>query len=211
MTNEWFERYPMLRDCRASMTQAADLLCASFRAGGQLLICGNGGSCADSGHIAGELLKGFRLKRPIPPQERAELARRFGADGTRLADALQGALPAISLPDQTAVLTAFANDVLPEAGFAQLTYGYGRPGDVLLGISTSGNSANVVDAARVAAIRGMKVIALVGARPCALDALADVTIHVPETDTAHVQELHLPVYHALCAWCEQVFFGDSAT
>ncbi len=209
MTNEWFERYPALESCRPAMESAAEILCESFRNGGQLLICGNGGSCADSGHIAGELLKGFRLNRPIPQQDRDELVRRFGADGAQLADALQGALPAISLPDQTAVLTAFANDVLPEAGFAQLTYGYGRPGDVLLGISTSGNSANVVDAARVAAVRGMKVIALVGARPCKMDELADAAIHVPETDTAHVQELHLPVYHALCAWCEQVFFGEA--
>ena len=209
MTNEWFERYPALESCRPAMESAAEILCGSFRAGGQLLICGNGGSCADSGHVAGELLKGFRLKRPIPQQDRDELVRRFGADGAQLADALQGALPAISLPDQTAVLTAFANDVLPEAGFAQLTYAFGRPGDVLLGISTSGNSANVADAARAAVLRGMKVIALVGARPCILDELADVAIHVPETDTAHVQELHLPVYHALCAWCEQVFFGDS--
>ena len=209
MTNEWFERYPALESCRGMIEAAAEILCESFRNGGQLLICGNGGSCADSGHIAGELLKGFRLNRPIPQQDRDELVRRFGADGAQLADALQGALPAISLPDQTAVLTAFANDVLPEAGFAQLTYGYGRPGDVLLGISTSGNSANVVDAARVAAVRGMKVIALVGARPCKMDELADAAIHVPETDTAHVQELHLPVYHALCAWCEQVFFGET--
>ena len=209
MMDEWFERYPALDCCRTAMEKAANLLCESFRAGGQLLICGNGGSCADSGHIAGELLKGFRLKRPIPPAEAEELERRFGEEGKKLASTLQGALPAISLPDQTAVLTAFANDVLPEAGFAQLVYGYGRRGDVLLGISTSGNSSNIVDAARVAVLRGMNVIALVGSRPCNLDELADVAIHVPETDTAHVQELHLPVYHALCAWCEQAFFADS--
>lgn len=204
---EWFVRYPALASCRAQMETAAQLLLRCFSGGGKLLICGNGGSCADSGHIAGELMKGFRSKRPIPAAEAETLTARFGAAGAELARTLQGALPAIALPDQTTVLTAFANDAAPQDGYAQLTYGYGRPGDVLLGISTSGNSVNVVRAAQAAVLRKMHMIALVGARACALDELADVAIHVPEQDTAHVQELHLPVYHALCAYCEQKMFG----
>lgn len=207
MIDTLIQRYPALAGCREAMEKAGDLLIRSFAADGKLLVCGNGGSCADSGHIVGELMKGFRLMRPLPRTEREKLMALFPEEGAYLAEHLQGALPAVSLPDQTAVLTAFGNDVAADMGFAQLVYGYGRPGDVLLAISTSGNSRNVVNAARIARWREMTVIGLTGLKPGRLDGLAQVVIHAPGEDTAAVQELHLPIYHTLCSLCEDRFFG----
>ncbi|MGI5855983.1 MAG: D-sedoheptulose-7-phosphate isomerase [Candidatus Merdivicinus sp.] len=208
MFEELYRRYPILAPCKESLEQAARLLLQCFQSGGKLLVCGNGGSSADSGHIVGELMKGFRLRRPIPPEERQRLLEWFPDCGEALANELQGALPAISLPDQTALFTACANDISASIAYGQMVYGYGRKGDVLLTISTSGNSENVVNAARIAKFRGLKIIALTGEGPCLLDRLADATIHVPEQETARIQELHLPVYHALCAWCEEQFFNS---
>ena len=206
MINDLIKRYPVLAVCQKEIEEAAQVLKERFQQGGILLTCGNGGSAADSGHIVGELMKGFILKRPLSQQEQEALIQMFPEGGEKIAAQLQGALPAISLPDQTALLTAFVNDVAADMMYAQLVYGYGCAGDVLLGISTSGNSANVVNAAKVAKFKGMKVIALVGEKACKLDELADVVIHVPAAKTHEVQELHLPVYHALCAWCEEQFF-----
>lgn len=209
MFEELTKRYPALSCCQKQLEQAAELLKDCFSKGGKLLVCGNGGSAADSGHIAGELMKDFRFKRPIPAEEQQRLAALFPEDGAALAKQLQRALPVISLPDQTALFTAWTNDASAETAYAQMVYGYGKPEDLLLALSTSGNSANVLQAARAARLRDMKIIALTGARPCELDELSDVAIHVPETDTALVQELHLPVYHALCAWCEESFFSSA--
>ena len=211
MKTELQTRYPELKSCMAQIEAAEQILIKSFRTGGKLLVCGNGGSCADSEHIVGELMKGFLLKRPVGDDVRNKLIATCGEVGAEIADKLQGALPAISLPSQTAVLSAFANDVAADLMYAQLVYGYAREGDVFLGISTSGNSKNVVNAATVAKAMGLSVVALAGEMPCALDKLADCVIHVPRRETYQVQELHLPVYHYLCARCEEEFFAKSTT
>jgi D-sedoheptulose 7-phosphate isomerase len=192
-------RYPSLAVCKDAMEAAYEILAASFAGGGKLLVCGNGGSAADSGHIVGELMKGFRRMRKIDPKTRE-------AVGEEIASNLQGALPAISLPDMVAIGTAYANDCDPRHCFAQLTYGLGNGGDTLLGISTSGNSANVIFAAIVARAKGMHTVGLTGKTGGKLAAHCDVCIRVPEVETFKIQELHLPVYHALCAMLEGRFF-----
>lgn len=199
-------RYPELEVCTPSLEKALELLETCYRQGGKLLICGNGGSCADAQHIVGELMKGFLKKRPLSPEEKQAMRTAFPALPDGLTDLLQGALPAISLCEESALVTAFSNDVAPEAVFAQQVMGYGREGDVLLAISTSGNAQNVRLAACVARARGLSVIGLTGASGGKLKSLADVCICVPETETFRVQELHLPVYHALCAQLEDLFF-----
>lgn len=193
---ELLRRYPALEACREDMLAAAAMMLETYQHGGKILVCGNGGSCADSEHIVGELMKGFMLKRPVTDE-------RIPAD---LREGLQGSLPAISLPSQTAVLSAFINDVDPSMLYAQLVYGYGRPGDLLIGLSTSGNSDNVVKAAQIAKAVGVKTLALTGKKESKLSALCDVTVRVPETETYKVQELHLPVYHYLCAATEAALF-----
>lgn len=197
-------RYPELDACLPDITRAYDLLCNTFDEGGKLLICGNGGSAADSDHIVGELMKGFEKPRPIDVTTRDSLAAIGAGD---LADHLQGALPAISLSAHAALMTAYINDVAADAVYAQQVYGYGRPGDALLAISTSGNSRNVLNAARVATVRGLRTIGLTGATGGALHDLCDVTICVPYTRTTEVQERHLPVYHALCLMLEERYFA----
>lgn len=199
-------RHPILSCCLESIMQAEIALTDCFSSGGKLIVCGNGGSAADSDHIVGELMKSFRLKRPIDAKF-AEAYRK--CNGIEVPGWLEGALPAISLISHTAFLTAFSNDESAFGAFAQQVYGYGHNGDVLLGISTSGNSANVVEAAKVARAKEMKVIALTGQSESKLSRLADIAICVPETETYKIQELHLPVYHALCAAVEAVCFGNS--
>jgi D-sedoheptulose 7-phosphate isomerase len=206
---ELLERYPALKECEEMIKKAENILLKAFQNGGKLLVCGNGGSCADSGHIVGELMKGFLLKREIPNAMRKKLEYVSPELGGYLAENLQGALPAISLNAQSALISAFANDIDADMIYAQQVYGYAEPGDVFLGITTSGNSKNVVNAALVAKACGMQVIGLVGKNPCCLDKSADAVIHVPETETYKVQELHLPVYHCLCARCEKEIFGDN--
>ncbi len=198
-----FRRYPDLECCRTSIAQAHELLLACYRAGGKLLTCGNGGSAADSEHIVGELMKSFMFKRPV---DEAFAARYRELHGCEAPGFLEGALPAISLVSQMSLSTAIANDVGADGVFAQQVYGYGQPGDVLMAISTSGNSSNAVEAAKVAKARGMKVVALTGQAPSRLSALADVAIAVPSNETFAVQEFHLPVYHALCAALEAELF-----
>lgn len=206
--NELFERVPKLEACRADFHKAYGLLEQCFRQGGKLLVCGNGGSAADAEHIVGELMKGFKLARLIPAADRAALLGLFGEEGAAMANRLQQALPAIALTGHCALSTAFANDVSPEMVFAQQVYGYARPGDALLCISTSGNSGNIVRAAMAARAFGSSVIALTGESGGKLAGLCDVTVRVPAKETYLVQEYHLPLYHALCAMLEAGFFAD---
>ena len=203
---ELFTRYPLLADCRPQITQAAEMLIACFRRGNKLLLAGNGGSAADCLHIAGELLKGFNLPRPLPPEERAALIAGFGDDGARLADGLQRGLPAIALPAELSLLTAVANDMNPELIFAQGVLALGAPGDALLAISTSGAARNIIAAARVAQWRTMTTIALTGRDGGELARVCDVTIIAPGANTAEIQEHHQPIYHALCATIEAELF-----
>lgn len=196
---ELYNRYPQLGGCADEIETAFGILLACYEGGGKVLTCGNGGSAADAEHIVGELLKKFRKHRDID----AAVAAKLPAD---LAAKLEGALPAMSLVSMSGVLTAFANDVAWETAFAQQVYGLGAAGDVLIALSTSGNSANCVAAAQVAKAKGMKVVALTGADGGKLAALADAAIRVPERETYKVQELHLPVYHALCAALEDRLF-----
>ena len=191
--------YPQLKDCEGEIARAFDILLACYRNGGKVLTCGNGGSAADAEHIVGELLKKFRKHRDIDSAVAAKLPPELVAK-------LEGALPAVSLVSMSGILTAFANDVAWETAFAQQVYGLGGPGDVLIALSTSGNSANCVNAALVAKAKGLKVIAMTGAGGGRLGGLADATISVPETETYKIQELHLPVYHALCAAVEDRLF-----
>lgn len=200
------ERYPVLASCREDILKAYRLLSDSYEHGGILLTCGNGGSAADSEHIVGELMKGFKLPRRMTPLFSLQLKAVDEELGSVLADNLQGALPAIALDGHPALSTAYMNDCEPLLCFAQQVNGYGNKGDVLLGISTSGNSKNVLYAAVTAKAKRMKVIGLTGAKESKLSALADVCIQVPETDTYKIQELHLPIYHCLCLMLEEKFF-----
>ncbi len=197
-----FERYDVLSVCADDIRAAYALLENCFENSGKLLVCGNGGSAADCEHIVGELMKGFLLKRPLPQSEYTA----FSAAGL---GSIQRALPAISLVSHTALMTAFSNDVDSSLVFAQQVYGYSRgcPNDVLLGLSTSGNSANVVKALEAAKLLGVKTVAITGLSSGKAGKLADICICLPESETFKVQELTLPVYHALCAQLEAHFFG----
>jgi len=194
------ERYPMLSGCTENIEKSIDIIVKSFASGGKLLLCGNGGSSADCDHISGELLKGFLSQRPLSDADKATFSPYEG--GTALADSLQYGLPAIPLHAFSAASTAFGNDVDPMAFYAQMVMALGRPGDVLLGISTSGNAENVYKAVVAAKAKGLLTIGLTGKNPSRLSALCDVCIQVPETETYLVQELHLPVYHTICAAVE---------
>ena len=202
------QRYPDLTECSKSIETAFEILAEAYRSEGKLLIAGNGGSAADAEHIVGELMKSFRMPRPVD----IALADRIKAVspefGAAIADNIQGALPAIALTSHISLSTAFQNDVEPLLAFAQQTYGLGRNGDVFLGISTSGESRNVICAAIVAKSIGMKIIGLTGAKDSSLAQLCDVCIKVPQTETYKIQELHLPVYHTLCLMLEEEFFGE---
>ncbi len=200
--DELFTRHSSLVPCGGDIIAAFKLLERAFKAGGTAYFCGNGGSAADAEHWAGELLKGFESKRPVGP-----LAASLPPE---IAQALQGALPAVPLTGFLSLRTAFANDVDPRLDFAQLVWGLGRKGDVLVGLSTSGNAYNVGAAMRVARAKGMATLALTGETGGELRALCDVTIRVPTRRTCHVQEGHLPIYHALCLMLEDAFFqlGD---
>lgn len=202
------ERYPKLAVCKEDIKNAYKLLETAYQQGRKLLVCGNGGSASDSEHIVGELMKEFKLKRKVYGKHAAALKEIDPELGQVLADNLQGALPAISLTAHSSLQTAFMNDVVPELVFAQQVNGYGNAGDVFLGISTSGNSKNVLYAAVNAKAKGLKVIGLTGAKENRLMKYADVCIRVPETETYKIQELHLPVYHCLCLMLEEKFFGE---
>lgn len=198
------ERYPELKVCQKDIQAVFKAIADSYRQGGKLLICGNGGSAADASHIVGELMKGFRKRRPLPAEEQAKLLSLPG--GKLLAEKLQMALPCLALTESTALSTAFANDVDASLVFAQQVWGYGRAGDIWLGISTSGNAANVCNAALAARAKGIKTIGLTGRSGGRLQDLCDLLISVPADETYQVQEYHLPVYHTLCAMLEEEFF-----
>lgn len=204
--DELVERYPVLEAVKDDILSAYEILVACYEQGGKLLIAGNGGSCADAEHIVGELMKGFVKRREVSDSFAENLKNVDGARGTELAEKLQGGLPAIALTGHAGLSTAYLNDVDGDLIFAQQTYGYGRPGDVLFGISTSGNAKNVMYAVTVAKALGMKIIGLTGKDGGALKREADAAIVVPETETFKIQELHLPVYHALCLMLEERFF-----
>jgi len=201
------ERYPKLEVCKEDIKKAYELMETAYQQGKKLLVCGNGGSASDSEHIVGELMKEFKLKRKVYGKQAAALKEIDPELGQVLADNLQGALPAISLTAHSSLQTAFMNDVVPELVFAQQVNGYGNAGDVFLGISTSGNSKNVLYAAVNAKAKGLKVIGLTGCKENKLMKYTDVCIRVPETETYKIQELHLPVYHCLCLMLEEKFFG----
>lgn len=201
------KRYPALKSCADDIKKAYKVLEECYEHDGKLLIAGNGGSAADSEHIAGELMKRFQSPRPVPAEFAEKLRSLDPVLGAELAKNLEQGLMAIPLVAHEALSTAYINDVDGLGVFAQQLYGFGRPGDVFLGISTSGNSKNVMNAAVVAKALGMKVVGLTGAKGGELAQLADVAVKVPETETYRIQELHLPVYHCLCLMLEDHFFG----
>ena len=201
------ERYPVLKECEQSIIEAYLVMEECYVNDGKLLIAGNGGSAADSEHIAGELMKRFKNPRPVTPEFAEKLKFIDPVRGENLAHNLERGLMAIPLVAHEALSTAYINDVDGLGVFAQQLFGFGRPRDVFLGISTSGNSKNVMSATVVARALGMKVIGLTGAKGGELATVADVCVKVPETETYMIQELHLPVYHCLCLMLEDRFFG----
>jgi len=202
-----FERYPELAQCREDMEKALQLLLDCVRGGRKLLLCGNGGSASDCDHIAGECLKGFLKKRPLSPQEQ-EAWNGYGPEGELAGKLLQNGFCAINLPGFAAPISAVCNDTDPQLIYAQLVWAMGQPGDVLIGLSTSGGALNVRQAARAAKLKGMQVISLTGKKESPLSALADAAIRVPVQETYMVQELHLPVYHWLCAAVEDALYAE---
>ena len=201
------ERYPSLESTRNDIVAAYLLLEESYKNGGKLLVAGNGGSAADAEHIVGELMKGFKLPRKPEADFAEKLVEENQELGSVLAENLQGALPAIALDGHPALSTAYMNDCEPLLCFAQQVNGYGKSGDVFLGISTSGNSKNVLIAATTAHAKGMKVIGLTGAKDSKLKDMSDVCIKAPQTETYMIQELHLPIYHCLCLMLEDKIFA----
>lgn len=208
LLSELIGRYPKLKECEDEIKNVFDALKKRFAEGGTLYCAGNGGSAADCDHITGELMKSFMFGHPVPEDFRSAMTRSFGEEGMKLCEKLEGGLKAVSLPSLTALATAISNDIGGEYVFAQMTASIAEKGDVFLGISTSGNSANIVYAAMAAKAKGADVIALTGKNKCRLDDIADIVIHAPETETFKIQELHLPIYHALCAMLESYFFGN---
>ena len=199
-------RYPSLAAVSDDVVSAISLLKSTYENGGKLLLCGNGGSAADCDHIVGELMKSFKVKRPIAPALEDSL-KRFGDDGAYLAKTLEAGLPAVSLCEHNSLSTAYANDRTPDAVFAQQLSVLGNSGDTLLALTTSGNSRNCVLAAITARSKGMKVISITGESGGRIAQLSDVAIKLPEKETYLVQELTLPVYHYICAELENYFFN----
>lgn len=198
-------RYPTLSRLRESILNAYSIIEETYKRGGKLLLCGNGGSAADSEHVVGELLKSFKKCRKID-EDVYEALDNFGENGALLKNTLEGSLRAISLTSHLSLTTAFANDKEPSVVFAQQLYGLADKGDVLVAFSTSGNSKNCVLAATLAKVMGVKVVSLTGKNESKLGKLSEVVINVPETETYKIQELHLPIYHTLCAMLEEEFF-----
>lgn len=206
MLNELLSRYPQLKVCEPTLIEAVSAIIDCYKNGGKILLCGNGGSCADCDHIVGELMKGFLKKRPLTTEQKAKMTSLSPLLEEETLSKLQGGLPAISLPSITALNSAFCNDVDPELIYAQSVMAMGKTGDVLIAMSTSGNAKNVFAAAMVAKGLGLTVIGLTGKGGGKLSEIAGICIRVPETETFKVQELHLPVYHYLCAATEEEFF-----
>lgn len=206
MLDNLIKRYPCLSDCKEEIQNAAKMMIDCYTNGGKILTCGNGGSCADADHIVGELMKGFMKKRPLSKEQKDLMHSEYEDVDTALLEKLQCALPALSLCSFTALNTAFINDVDAELIYAQSLLGIGKKDDVLLCMSTSGNAKNVFYAAQTAKSLGIKVLSLTGKDGGSLRDVSDIIIKVPEIETYKVQELHLPVYHYLCAAVEEYFF-----
>ena len=209
--NLLIKRYPILKEIEDSIAEAYRVMEWCYVNNGKLLIAGNGGSAADAEHIVGELMKGFKLRRKPALDFAAKLKTLDPVRGAKLSEDLQGCLPAIALTSHPALNSAYLNDVNGLEGYAQQVYGYGQAQDVFLGISTSGNSKNILYTSVVARAKGMKVIALTGAGGGELAKIADVAVQVPETETYIIQELHLPIYHCWCLMLEEKFFGVEGT
>lgn len=207
--NFLIERYPVLKVCEQDIIEAYLLMETCYNRNGKVLIAGNGGSAADSEHIAGELMKRFKIPRPVSREFAQKLMQIDRDRGRSLAENLECGLTAIPLVAHEALTTAYMNDVDGEGVFAQQLYGFGRSGDVFLGISTSGNSKNIMSATVVARALGIKIVGLTGLDGGELACVADVAIRVPEKETYRIQELHLPVYHCLCLMLEDNFFGNN--
>ncbi len=206
MIQELITRYPVLTACRDDIQATMDTIIHCYEQGGKVLLCGNGGSCADCDHIVGELMKGFLKKRPLSDARKTSMKSASPTLDDGLLNTLQCGLPAISLPSLTALNTAYCNDADPELIYAQAVLALAKPGDVLIAISTSGNAKNVFAAVQVAKGLGVTVIGLTGNTGGKLKQYADIAVCVPETETFKIQELHLPVYHAVCAAVEAHFF-----
>lgn len=201
------ERYPVLSNIEQSIVDAYMIMEECYSKGGKLLVAGNGGSAADSEHIVGELMKRFKNPRPVSKEFAKKLEAVDCIRGKALSENLECSLMAIPLVTHEALSTAYINDVDGLGVFAQQLFGFGRQGDVFLGISTSGNSKNIINAAVVAKALGIKVIGLTGANGGELASMSDIIVKVPEVETYMVQELHLPVYHCWCLMLEERFFG----
>ena len=207
MLQELIKRYPELTSSSDSISSALDVMIKCYEKGGKLLLAGNGGSAMDCGHIVGELMKDFLIKRPLTDEQREAMSRRYPKIDERVLGTLQRGLPAISLPEIVGFNSAFCNDSDPELVYAQGVLALGGGADVLVAISTSGNSRNVLRAAEVAKCLGLPVIGLTGNTGGKLSHISDVCITVPERETYKIQELHIAVYHYLCAAIEKHFFG----
>ena len=204
---DFFARHEDLKPLREKILHAGNILMEAFQKGNQVLLCGNGGSCADCDHIAGEFLKGFLLKRPVKAELKEALAQ-YGESGTALGMKLQQGLPAISLTAHAGAISAFSNDVDPEMVYAQQVLAYGKPGDVLIGISTSGNAQNVAYAVMTANALGIHTIGLTGKDGGKLGDLSELALIMPKNETYRIQEDHLAVYHLLCAMVELELFEE---
>lgn len=206
MINELLNRYSSLCECKEDIEKAAKAIIECYENGGKLLLCGNGGSCADCEHIVGEMMKGFLKKRPLNDSKKAEMKSKCDLVDDELLSKLQCRLPAVAIPSINALNSAFCNDVDPELVYAQPLMSLAKENDILIGISTSGNSKNVFGAVKVAKALGIKVIGLTGKKGGKLKETADICICAPETETFKIQELHLPIYHYICAAVEEHFF-----
>lgn len=206
MLNELLSRYPKLVSCKEELENAVKTIIDTYEKGGKLLLCGNGGSCADCDHIVGELMKGFLKIRPLSDEKKAEMKQNCDLIDDEVLSKLQGGLPAISLPSVNALNSAFCNDVDPELMYAQHLMSLANENDILIAISTSGNSKNVFGAVKVAKALGIKVIGLTGKSGGKIKGIADICICADETETFKIQELHMPIYHYLCAKVEEHFF-----
>lgn len=206
--SELIQNYPSLKVCEDDITRATDAIIKCYENGGKVLICGNGGSSADSGHIVGELMKGFLKMRPLSDSQKSDMTANYPEFPEEMFSKLQGSLPAINLTENSVIISAFANDVDPDMSYAQQVLGYANKGDVLIGISTSGNAKNVANAVKVARAKGAVTIGLTGKDGGVLKSICDTTIVVPQNETYKIQELHLPVYHYICAAVEAAFYNE---
>jgi D-sedoheptulose 7-phosphate isomerase len=205
--DELLNRYTKLNFLEKNILEASESIIKTFNNGGKVLVCGNGGSCSDADHIVGELMKSFEGMRPLNSDLQQKLSELSPERGKMLAEKLQQGLPAISLTVHQSLITAIANDIHGDVIYAQQVVGWGNPGDILIGLSTSGNSKNVIDAMIVAKAKGMITIGMTGETGGKMKDWCNILINVPETRTAYVQELHLPVYHAICMIIEKEIFG----